>query len=69
MLESNTTSTVRLGRDSLHTLVDVTKIKLHQMSGDYESIQLRGLVARECSAASSPLRTPAIAHAALKVRA
>ena len=69
MLERNTTSSVRLGRDSLHTLIDVTKIKLHQMSGDYESIQLRGLVARECSAASSPLRTPAIAHAALKVRA
>jgi len=69
MLESNTTSSVRLGRDSLHTLVDVSRIKLHQMSGDYESIQLRGLVARECSAASAPLRTPAIAHAALKVRA
>ncbi len=69
MLESNTTSSVRLGRDSFLTLIDVSRIKLQQMSGDYESIQLRGLVARECSTASVPLRTPAIAHAALKVRA
>ena len=69
MLESNTTSSVRLGRDALQTLVDVTRIKLHQMRGDYESTALRGLVARECSAASTPLRTPVIAHAVLKVRA
>lgn len=69
MLETNTPSSVRLGRDSLQTLIDVSRIKLHQMAGDYESIQLRGLVARECSAASIPLRTPAITHAALKVRA
>lgn len=69
MLEGNTTSSVRLGRDSFQTLIDVSRIKLHQMSGDYESIQLRGLVARECGAASAPLRTPAIAHAALKVHA
>lgn len=69
MLESNTTSSVRLGRDSLQTLVDVSRIKIHQMRGDYESPALRGLVARECSSASFPLRTPAIEFAALKVRA
>ena len=69
MLERNTTSSVRLGRDALQTLIDVTRIKIHQLRGDYESTALRGLVARECSAASSPLRTPVIAHAVLKVRA
>lgn len=69
MLESNTTSSVRLGRDSLQTLIDVTRIKVNQLKGSYESTALMGLVARECGAASAPLRTPAIAHAALKVRA
>ncbi len=69
VLEANTTSSVRLGRDAFQTLVDVTRIKLHQLRGNYESNELRGLVARECSAASTPLRTPVIAHAALKVRA
>ena len=69
MLERNTTSSVRLWRDSLQTLRDVSRIKIHQMRGDYESTALRGLVARECAVASTPLRTPVIAHAALKVRA
>ena len=69
MLESNTTSSVRLGRDSLQTLIDVTRIKINQLNGSYESTALMGLVARECGAASAPLRTPAIARAALKVRA
>lgn len=69
MLESNTTSSVRLGRDSFQTLVDVARIKLHQLRGDYESTELRELVARECATASIPLRTPAVAQAAVQVRA
>ena len=69
MLESNTTSSVRLGRDALQTFVDVARIKIHQLRGDYESAELRGLVARECEATSIPLRTPAVAQPAIKVRA
>lgn len=69
MLESNTTSSVRLGRDSLQTFVDVARIKFHQLRGDYRSPALRGLVARECNAASIPLRTPVLAHAAFKAGA
>jgi hypothetical protein len=69
MLESNTTSSVRLGRDSIQTFADLARIKLNQLRGEYESTVLRGLVSRECSSASTPLRTPAIARAALKVHA
>jgi len=49
--------------------MDVARIKFHQLRGGYDSDALRGLVARECAGAAMPLRTPAIAHAALKVRA
>jgi hypothetical protein len=69
MLESNTTSSVRLGRDALQTLVDVARIKLHQLRGHYESAELRGLVARECDATSFPLRTPAVAQPEVMVGA
>lgn len=51
-LESNTTSSVRLGRDSLRTFADVARIKLNQMRGRYASVYLRDLVAVECSADS-----------------
>ena len=67
MLESNTTSSVRLGRDAVQTFADVARIKLNQLRGYYESEVLRDLVARECGAASLPLRTPAIARPALRV--
>ncbi len=67
VLESNTTSSVRLGRDSLQTLADVAAIKLNKMRGYYDSKLLRGLVARECAAEAGPLRTPAIARRALWV--
>lgn len=69
VLERNSTSSVKLIRDSARTFMDVARIKLHQLRGDYDSDALRGLVARECAAAATPLRTPVIAHAALKVRA
>jgi glycosyltransferase involved in cell wall biosynthesis len=69
VLEANGTSSVRIGRDSTQTLFDLGRIKTNQWRGVYESDLLRGLIARECAVASMPLRTPSIAHAALKVRA
>ncbi|MEO8577686.1 MAG: glycosyltransferase, partial [Gemmatimonadales bacterium] len=68
-LETNAGSSVRLGRDSMRTLMDLARIKFHQMSGDYESKSLTNLVANECADAAMPLRTPAIARPALKVHA
>ena len=52
VLESNTTSSVRLGRDALQTFIDVARIKLNQMQGLYRSDILIDLVARECAAFS-----------------
>jgi glycosyltransferase involved in cell wall biosynthesis len=69
LLEGNMTSSVRLGRDSLQTLIDVVRIKLNQMRGAYANQHLSSLVARECAAASAPLRTPAMAHPALRAPA
>ena len=69
MLEGNMTSSVRLGRDSLQTLVDVARIKLNQMRGVYASHHLSSLVARECATASAPLRTPVMAQPALRAPA
>jgi hypothetical protein len=69
VLEGKSTSSVKLVRDAIQTFFDVARIKVHQVRGDYDSDALRGLVARECATAAMPLRTPAIAHAALKVRA
>ena len=48
MLESNATSSVRLGRDSIRTMIDVARIKQHQLRGDYDSQILAGIVGREC---------------------
>jgi dolichyl-phosphate beta-glucosyltransferase len=67
MLETNTTSSVRLGRDAVQTFADVARIKMNQLRGYYECELLRGLVARECTAASAPLRTPALAVPAFRV--
>ena len=64
-LESNVTSSVRLGRDSLRTLVDVGRIKMNQTRGAYVNHHLATLVARECAAASAPLRTPTITRQSL----
>ena len=69
MLEGNMTSSVRLGRDSLQTLVDVVRIKLNQMRGAYTNHHLSSLVARECATASTPLRTPVMAQPALRAPA
>ena len=69
MLETKTASSVRLGRDSLQTFTDVARIKLNQMRGAYASNHLATLVSRECAELSSPLRTPAFASDAIKVRA
>lgn len=52
VLESNTTSSVRLGRDAMQTFIDVARIKLNQMQGLYRSDILIDLVARECAAIS-----------------
>jgi len=69
MLESNMTSSVSLGRDSIRTLIDVARIKMNQMRGAYSNHHLATLVARECAAASVPLRTPATTHAAFRTPA
>lgn len=69
VLEANGTSSVRIGRDSSQTLLDLVRIKTNQWRGVYDSDLLRGMIARECADASTPLRTPVIAHAALRVRA
>lgn len=68
VLETNSTSSVRLGRDAMRTLMDLVRIKYHQMRGDYESESLASLVAAECAQAAMPLRTPVLARRALKVR-
>jgi len=57
VLESNTTSSVRLGRDAVQTFIDVARIKLNQMQGRYRSDVLIDLVARECAAFN--VETPA----------
>lgn len=67
VLEANMTSSVRLGRDSMRTFVDVALIKYNQMRGNYMSTVLTGLVARECAAAAAPLRTPVMPQRALRV--
>jgi dolichyl-phosphate beta-glucosyltransferase len=56
VLESNTTSSVRLGRDAIQTFIDVARIKLNQMKGHYRSEVLLDLVARECAAMELPVR-------------
>lgn len=68
-LETNAGSSVRLGRDSMRTLMDLVRIKYHQMSGDYASESLATLVATECADAALPLRTPVTGRPALKVHA
>jgi dolichyl-phosphate beta-glucosyltransferase len=67
VLETKAESSVRLGRDSLRTFVDVGLIKLNQMRGAYRSGYLASLVARECASLSEPLRTPAATRHALRV--
>ena len=69
MLEANLTSSVRLGPDSLQTLMDITRIKLNHMRGVYTNNHLSTLVARECAAASAPLKTPVISHSAFRAPA
>lgn len=65
VLESNTTSSVRLGRDAVQTFVDVARIKLNQMQGHYHSDILIDLVAREC--ASFVLENPAAQWQPLRI--
>ena len=55
VLQSNTTSSVRLGRDSIQTFIDVARIKLNQMRGHYRSDTLIDLVARECAASTATI--------------
>jgi len=68
ILESNGTSSVRLGRDAMRTFGDVARIKYNQLRGNYASPLLAGLVAGECAAASQPLRTPACSRPALSIQ-
>lgn len=65
VLESNTTSSVRLGRDAVQTFIDVARIKANQMQGLYRSEILIDLVARECAAFS--LEYPAATRQALRI--
>jgi len=67
VLESNETSSVRLGRDALRTFGDVARIKYNQLRGNYASQPLSGLVARECAATSDGLRTPSYSRHALRI--
>jgi dolichyl-phosphate beta-glucosyltransferase len=46
-LRNNETSSVRLLRDSARGVVDVFRIKYHQLRGHYESADLAALVSRE----------------------
>lgn len=46
-LRNNETSSVRLLRDSARGVVDVFRIKYHQIRGDYESAALAAMVSRE----------------------
>jgi glycosyltransferase involved in cell wall biosynthesis len=48
VLESNMTSSVRLGRDAVRTLIDVGRIKYNQVRGNYASELLADMVSREC---------------------
>jgi len=54
-LEANRTSSVKLVRDSLRTIVDLARLRLNRLRGDYDSPLLADLVARECAAASGDL--------------
>ena len=67
VLESNTASSVRLGRDAVQTFIDVARIKLTQLRGYYDIEVLRDLVARECAAASTPLQSPEVARQSLRI--
>jgi hypothetical protein len=42
------TSSVRLGRDAVRTLIDVGRIKYNQVRGNYASELLADMVSREC---------------------
>jgi dolichyl-phosphate beta-glucosyltransferase len=68
-LESNDTTSVRLGRDALKTFADLARIKAHQWKGSYADARLSGLVSRECSDTSNPLRTPTIERGPLELHA
>ncbi len=48
-LEANRTSSVNLVRDSLRTIVDLARLRLNRLRGDYDSPVLADLVARECA--------------------
>lgn len=67
VLESNTTSSVRLGRDALQTFVDVARIKLNQLQGHYRSELLLDLVARECAASTASLEFPGSSRQPLRI--
>ena len=67
LLESNSTSSVRLGRDSIRTLADVLRIKVNQMRGNYFSDYLQNLVASECNAAATPLASASPALETLRI--
>lgn len=47
VLRNNQSSSVRLARDSARMLVDVFRIKAHQMSGRYDNDALRELLSRD----------------------
>ncbi|MGH9422661.1 MAG: glycosyltransferase [Thermoanaerobaculia bacterium] len=68
MLESSVgDSTVRIGRDSLQTFLDLARIKRNQMRGAYENAALASIVALECHAGMAALRTPVAERRALRV--
>ena len=67
-VRNNETSTVRVGRDALRGVVDVLRIKYHQLRGHYESRELAALVRDEFLADSrheldsrtAPARAPSV---------
>jgi dolichyl-phosphate beta-glucosyltransferase len=67
-LRNNETSTVRVGRDALRGVVDVLRIKYHQLRGHYESRELAALIRDEFLADSrheldsrtAPARAPSV---------
>jgi len=61
-LEENSTSSVRLVRDSSRGFTDVLKIKYYQLSGAYRSTELEEIVARDYSAVAERLKGSGVAH-------
>jgi len=55
VLETNRTSSVRIGRDAVRSLADLARLRLNRLRGRYDCPRLRQLVADECSSITGAL--------------